>query len=55
METNAATITIEEEIRYWEAEMATAPASEIRSRDAALNTLRKIAEMDEDEIRPNLW
>ena len=47
--------TLDDEIRYWEAAMTTAPASELRERDAALNTLRKIAEMDEDAIRPNLW
>ena len=47
--------TLDDEIRYWEAAMASAPASELHQRDAALNTLRKIAEMDEDAIRPNLW
>ena len=47
--------TLDDEIRYWEAAMTSAPASELRQRDAALNTLRKIAEMDEDAIRPNLW
>jgi len=51
----AAIYTLDDEIRYWEAAMASAPASELRQRDAALNTLRKIAEMDEDAIRPNLW
>lgn len=53
--TPATTYTLDDEIRYWEIAMETAPASELRERDAALNTLRKIAEMDEDAIRPNLW
>lgn len=53
METTTA--TLEAEIRFWEAELATAPRSELRQREAALNTLRRIAEMEEDEIRPDLW
>lgn len=53
--TTAATHTLEDEIRYWECQLATAPAAERTQRDAAINTLIRIAEMDEDEIRPELW
>lgn len=48
--------TIQDEIRYWEAELATAPAAERAQREAALEGLYRIADMDEDEFRgAPLW